>query len=218
MTGKSHKALGMAIGFGIAAWGFKHGDTNQIFVFAPLISAAGAMIPDVDHDSSKLGRNRKKIQDFAIKGAVTAGVGLLGYWIWYLYSLKDWNSLILLIVTFVIPTGIFVTLSKTKFGKKMTKFATTHRGIMHTLFIPFLIIFPIRYYDNYTVQVVLVCLAAGCVSHLLTDLMNKAGIPILFPFTTKRISILPVKTGSSWEYIICGILIAAVVVISFVVI
>lgn len=39
----------------------------------------------------------------------------------------------------------------------------------------------------------------GMVSHLLLDMMTKSGVPLLHPFSKKRYSISPIKTGSVGE-------------------
>lgn len=42
----------------------------------------------------------------------------------------------------------------------------------------------------------------GELSHLFLDMLNPSGIPLLWPITRKRISLLPIQTGGKMDRVI----------------
>ncbi|TCJ98270.1 UNVERIFIED_ORG: LexA-binding, inner membrane-associated putative hydrolase [Anoxybacillus amylolyticus] len=56
----------------------------------------------------------------------------------------------------------------------------------------------------------------GMVSHLFLDMMTKGGVPLLHPFSKKRISLSPIKTGSLGEFLVFLVMLfGEIVVVAF---
>lgn len=77
-----------------------------------------------------------------------------------------------------------------------------HRGIVHTPVVVFAFttfLYFLTMQLNGMMQDIslslIVGLGAGMLSHLLLDMMNKRGIPLLYPFTSKTFHIAKFKTG-----------------------
>jgi len=60
MTGKTHKFIGIVVG-GAAAYYGVTALHDPVHLFYLVAVPVGAMLPDIDHDNSKLGRSRKNI-------------------------------------------------------------------------------------------------------------------------------------------------------------
>lgn len=89
-----------------------------------------------------------------------------------------------------------------------------HRGIFHSPFLHFLILlilYALGYmsltYGSFVLcKYLLLGLGAGIASHLLLDSLTKSGIPMLYPISKKRISLMKLTTGSKSETIVQGLL------------
>lgn len=93
-----------------------------------------------------------------------------------------------------------------------------HRGIIHTplsIIIFSYLIFLIATALNTIGQEYSLCLAmgtaAGMLSHIIMDSLNPSGIMWAYPFSKKKFSIAKIRTGSKTEYIILGMIIAAII-------
>lgn len=205
MTGKTHKFIGIAAGAGIAYYGLATDPANLLYLIACPI---GAMLPDIDHDKSKLGRSRKSI--------VTAIVTLFGSFALVAVSLflanayQNGNLLpaVATILIIALPFALLVSLSRIKVVRKNLKFMAKHRGLMHTLILPasmfgagFLVREP-------TFKILLTGVNIGYITHIAADLLTVHGCPVLYPFTKKNIRFMKIKTGSPGEYI-AGLVLAA---------
>ena len=202
---KSHKAIGLAAGVAVTLYGLKNFD-EPLFALASLTALLGALLPDIDHNSSNLGRKRKKIVSFTsaiIK--IAAVVSLFATGLICVLN-EDYKSLSILLLSVLLVVLLIFFMSTSKTGAKLKKFSTKHRGIMHTLLIPSLLIPLLFFVEEYYIIAPIAGLIAGYVSHLLADMCTVSGIPILFPLTMKNISLLPVRTGTTWEYIIAFII------------
>lgn len=75
-----------------------------------------------------------------------------------------------------------------------------HRGIMHSLMVPFLIyLFYWLIFKNNTILPFIV----GYLSHLFLDMFTPMGVPLFMPFYNKRMRFpLLIKTGSLQDYIL----------------
>lgn len=79
-----------------------------------------------------------------------------------------------------------------------------HRGVLHApiLYIVLAaVLFPCI--GAYPLTQAAICgLLAGALSHLFLDALNPSGIPLLWPATKKRISLLPIQTGGKIDRLI----------------
>lgn len=80
---------------------------------------------------------------------------------------------------------------------------TKHRTFTHCIM--GMLIFLIPFYNT----IYFIPILIGYSSHLFSDMLTKQGCPLLYPFIKKKISILPITTGSKTEHIICFLLVAA---------
>lgn len=76
----------------------------------------------------------------------------------------------------------------------------THRGITHTLLVPFVLYCVINYLSLSTIVASIIFgFLFGYVMHLFADMFNKKGIPLLWPLMTKHFYIMTIKTRSATE-------------------
>ena len=199
MTGKTHKAVGVCVGIAFTYWGIKtYGD--PMFAISTVASAVGAMLPDIDHDNSKLGSQRKIVVSAASK-VLSALFGVVVALICVRLALsKLYTQLAIMLLLIILPVLVLSILASLPFVRKALKFFTKHRGIMHTLAIPLLLYLGFMLISNATARFALIAMAAGYMSHLLLDCLTNRGCPILWPMVLKNIALLSIKTGSKAEY------------------
>lgn len=210
MTGKTHKAIGIATGVAFTLYGVGSGDAT--YALAMLTAPFGAMLPDIDHDRSKLGSQRKEIFD-NIEKAITVGViGTIIATVVYGLTVHNLLFILRLAPLILIIGGCSIIGNSPKFKKK-SKFFRKHRGIMHTLVVPIAIYLCTFVLDVRLLDPLFEGLALGYLSHLVADCCTIMGCPILWPFTEKCISLTTIKTGTIWEYIMGVILSGGIICI-----
>lgn len=107
---------------------------------------------------------------------------------------------------------------------KLIKFTTGHRGVFHTLAI--VLIFPLIYFltkDNeiflklswFPYKNFIIGLIIGYLSHLLMDSMTEMGVPLLWPLTKEKISIMKLRTNRH-EWIAIFLFVLLVIVVAMV--
>ena len=75
-----------------------------------------------------------------------------------------------------------------------------HRGIMHSLTIPFLIYL---IYFAFMRNNLILPFIVGCLSHLLLDMLTPMGVPLIAPVSNKRFKIVSgIKTASREDYVL----------------
>lgn len=207
MNGKSHFAIGIGVSVAVAYIGIKN---NDIALCATAVTAPlGAMLPDIDHNNSKLGRQRKQTTDTIKKITILGGFGAFTFSVisnFLSAGTFDVATLLLngLLPTFIayLPVIICIMLATSDGVKKRVKFFTKHRGIMHTV-LPVVGLYIGAISSLYVfISSLLLGLAFGYTSHLFADCETKAGCPILWPLYKKNISILPVTTGTAAETLV----------------
>jgi len=210
MTGNSHKAIGVAVGAAFTIYGFQNGvpAATLALVSAPI----AALLPDIDHDNSKMGKVRKTTANAAIVIAALAMVGAAVYYGWYNVN---HTALITLGVGVALPLAVLAALSRNKHIKSLLGFATMHRGVMHTLLLPLCMIFAVRYIHDVYFLMLLYGGIAGYVSHIFADCVTRRGCPILFPLTRKNISFTNISTGSQAEKVCVAVIIIAILAVPF---
>jgi inner membrane protein len=73
-----------------------------------------------------------------------------------------------------------------------------HRGLTHSSLAAFAASALAWMFPAYWV----IALATGYVSHLAADMLTQGGIPLFWPLSQRRISLLPLTTGGAGEYLI----------------
>lgn len=204
MMGTSHKAIGLCAGIAtVALWP----DTlNGVCIIA---GGLGAMLPDIDHDNSRIGKKRKEIST-ALKFTVGIAVTLVLVAIVVAAAMQGAIYTAGVVALFyIIPIIVLTSLLRIPYLRKQLKFLTKHRGIMHTLVIPALGCLSMALVAEYNFLLsILVGLNAGYVSHLIADCLTIGGCPILYPLSQKPMHILGIRTNTWSEkvttIVICG--------------
>lgn len=77
-----------------------------------------------------------------------------------------------------------------------------HRGITHTLLVP-AVLYAIIYQFDFNIMVMsqVFGFLFGWVMHIFADLLNKKGVPVLWPLMTSHFHIMTIKTGTIEEKI-----------------
>jgi len=207
MTGKSHKAIGTAVGIAITIYGLRNGINAAplALVSAPIAS----LLPDVDHASSKYGQKRRQVAKISI---AVAGLALIAAaWYYSAYIVANYTTLLTMALGVVAPVAVLVLIGQTRWAKNLIGFASKHRGITHTLVIPACLIFVMQFVHEPYFRIMLYGLIAGYLSHIVADCLTKKGCPILFPVTTKTINLTNIATGSNGEKICMAVMITIII-------
>lgn len=85
-----------------------------------------------------------------------------------------------------------------------------HRGLLHSPF--FLIVLWMWIGGRENLGGNVFCI--GYLGHLIQDLFTCAGLPLLFPFDKKKISIFPYYSGGIMDYVITSVLIILLLVVN----
>ena len=205
MTGKTHKFIGIAAGAAIAYTAVS-GDAANLFYL--LACPIGAMIPDIDHDNSKLGRSRKNIMTAVSTLFSSFAFVAILFFLMDAYQKSRLLPAIATVLLIVIPFAMLISLSKIKVVKKNLKFMVKHRGLMHTLILPLCMFGAGFLVTEPTFKILLTGVNIGYITHILSDLLTTRGCPVLYPVTKKNIRFMNIKTGAPGEYI-AGFILAA---------
>ena len=190
MTGVQHKIVGAGAGIAAAyVMTVGYGDTNGILIAGT--SLIGCMLPDIDHNSSKIGRKRKAVTGtvstlysvgikvlivLALGLAVLTGMGMVAYGV---------NSTHLIIVA-ALAIGVLI-LTKCVGDSSLFRWATKHRGLMHTLVVPAILVYALTISSAPVFRMGITGLIVGYCSHLFADMLTVDGCPILFPLTRSNL-------------------------------
>lgn len=201
MTGAQHKIVGIGWGVAGAIAVTKTMGTPYGLLVAPM-SAIGCWLPDMDHDKTKLGRKRKVLMTVSTNianalvyggvavGTIFAGLVALGF--------ADFGIDMTHLAIALAGLVLVIFLKKVVCNSDTFKWATKHRGIMHTLIVPALMFYAIGLSDAPVYKYSVMGLTIGYVSHLFADMLTVEGCPILFPISRANIPIMRFKTS---EYI-----------------
>lgn len=177
MTGKTHIAIGAATGLGVMAIA-----GAPVSVALVALAAFGALIPDIDHHNSKIS---------------TCNIFM---------KAVSWIVRKIILPVEAILMNVLASLLGA-IGLPFSKAVSSHRGPLTHSFVGVallsLFILPIDWFVSYEMFIFIVI---GMCSHVCADTLNPEGAPLLYPFTDKKISLLPhalaVTTGTSREVII----------------
>ncbi len=213
MTGKTHFAVGIATGTAMVIYSV--GINAPIYALGMITAPMGAMIPDIDHDMSKLGRNRKKIirylkltiQTLLVIAVLVSIVGLIT---------GTFRFALRYLIT-AVPVCIMVLVASSSRFKEKFPFLTKHRGIMHTLVAPICMMLGSMNIELDFIKALIVGCALGYISHLIADALTVTGTPLAFPVSTENVRFASIRTGTVFEYIGSGILMVAIVIYGYLV-
>jgi membrane-bound metal-dependent hydrolase YbcI (DUF457 family) len=202
MNGKTHKFIGVIAGGAAAYYGIVN-QSDPMHMFYIIAVPLGAMLADIDHDNSKLGRSRKNIMTAVSSFFRSLSIFTISFFLIDAYtdSEKSFNQAIFTVCMVVLPFLFLTFLSKIKFIKENLKFMVKHRGLMHTLILPGFLFAATYFIKEPMFKILINGLVIGYISHLLADLVTVRGCPIFFPISKKNIKFMNIKTGSQGEYI-----------------
>lgn len=184
MTGKVHYAAGIAFGILVA------GVTHEYFANNPEVMQYGAELGSVAFENLKVGSveiGKIFLGDIvrAVGIVLLCGLGSLLPDIDHPTSTFS-KKFFLLSLPYRILQLIFGSF-------KATKDFVGHRGITHSALFALLFVVPIFFIQNIWVVLALMSVALGIVSHLIMDMLNPTGVPLLLPFMKKKFRLLPKK-------------------------
>lgn len=182
MTGVQHKRMGVAAGLGVLAYTVLK-PADPTLALCMCTAPFGAMLPDIDHDQSKLGRNRKTITGLVKAVVIIAVIAFLGL---SFYSGGLW-PMVMNAIYVGLACLILKILASNKAVSRQLGFITKHRGIMHTL-VPPVVLMGSCMWCTHTLYVHAVLgLCIGYVVHLIGDMATVDGAPVAWPLTKRNI-------------------------------
>lgn len=213
MNGSQHKRMGIAAGIGVLTYSILVGSPIAMALCSVAIPA-GAMLPDIDHSGTKIGKLRKNITDI-IK--VCLGIGLLGILV-LSYMSGGIMNLLQNLFYFCAMAFLIWLVERNSFIRDQLGFITKHRGIMHTLAPPVYIIGSTFWTGSIYYDYIAFGIGIGYVIHLLGDMATYEGVPLLWPLSKsmniKYFSFLSNEDKNKLE-IVCNIWCVIFILIGF---
>lgn len=204
MMGVQHKTVGIGFGFATAMYIAEVMEQPAPAIIALGACVAGSMLPDIDHDRTKIGRKRKVVTDIAGKLTTTAivaiiavlGILIVAVSVGLINSNLDMTELL---IALVLVIG-FIFVRKFIANSNTYKWMTKHRGLMHTLIPPAILFIAADASSFIYWNTFFMGACVGYLSHLLADMLTVEGCPILWPIYKGNIRILKLKTknASTW--------------------
>jgi membrane-bound metal-dependent hydrolase YbcI (DUF457 family) len=192
MHGVQHKRMGVALGAGILVYSLLS-NSEPALSLCMLTTPMGVMLPDIDHDRTKIGRVRSQVTTL-IKVGIVASIG--GF-IFLSYKSGGLKNLILNLIFLGVMAVIINIIERNKFIKKQLGFITKHRGIMHTLVPPAFIMGTTWWTSNIYYFYGVLGFVLGYVVHLLGDMATEEGAPVLWPLFKSNIRYLKLNTTNN---------------------
>jgi inner membrane protein len=189
LTGKTHFAIGVASGVGLAVASGNPDDVGELALTIVLAGIA-SLLPDIDEDGSLINNFLFPSLSRTYRSFALAALGLVMILLFFIKSLPLW----------VLLMGVFAA------GVAYAP----HRSVTHSILTCAYVTWMF-----YTIQPWMsVPVLVGYLSHLFADTLTSAGVPYLWPYK-KKFSMkafgIKVKTGGSEEKLIgrLSILLAA---------
>lgn len=109
---------------------------------------------------------------------------------------------------------------KAKITSTITNALFGHRGITHspiamTIFVFLLYMASKLFFISPIIKLWFIGFFLGILSHIFLDMLTKGGVPLLYPFSKKKISLTNIKTGSVGEKVIMIIIMITCGYLSF---
>lgn len=227
MNGKQHfkVGIGAGIGTGIALMSMSPYGVEPTVgaALGGVIAAFASKLPDIDHNSTKIGRARHKVTSTSNVFITIAAVVLSVFSIFLAVTGRT-N-----IAGHGIPTEILwkvaagcvivVLLKQALSQNKTVKWMTAHRGFMHTLILPICFGVGAWFLTEPLIRRALIGLTVGYVCHLDADMYTVDGCPLMFPITKHSFrrpgakksedkALNRIATMASIRYIITGVAVA----------
>lgn len=217
MTGVQHKIVGTGFGVAAAIIGYKTGDANAIATL--MGSMIGCWLPDIDHDKTKLGRKRKVVTDttksltnIILYGGVFVGVILT---LALLAGFIDYGLDVTTMVLCIAGIGFIIFIRKVISNTNMYKWATKHRGLMHTMVVPAVLYFALGASEAPLYKYSIIGLIVGYISHLFADMLTIEGCPILFPLSRNNFRFLKLRTKDKSCTVAAWVVAIGAVIVSY---
>lgn len=200
MNGVQHKVVGT--GAGIASAMIISANTaDPLSVLVAGAAIVGCMLPDIDHDRTKIGRKRKAVTtagntlfNIALYGGIVLAIAA----IWAVtYGFASAGVHITNLIVAVIGL-IIVAIAKKIIGNSKTfRWAAKHRGLMHTLFVPVILVV-LYFASSFGLwRYAMLGTVIGYLSHLFADMQTVEGCPVLFPLSKNNVRIMKLNTKDS---------------------
>lgn len=219
MMGTQHKMVG--VGFGLASALYIAEAMNQPgpAIIALATSTVGCMLPDIDHDMTKIGRKRKvitKLTSGMLTTLVVVGIVLIAAIVVAItIGMMSANTNMTTLLVGLCGIVGFGILYKILRNTDTVKWMCHHRGFMHTL-MPLLLIVIMMFASDMDYWFYgWLGLGIGYASHLLADMLTVEGCPILWPASRASIRILKLKTKNKSTWIAALLLAALPCVVVF---
>lgn len=234
MNGTTHKCGGVALATltVVALGGFKSISIEQGVM---LVTGAsfGALLPDIDHKGSEVGKKLKPISKFvanhtehrgfthtSVAALIVAILSLGGIYILKNFYTKDLTSRVAIgiisgfLIWIALDTALNSMRPKFVHNKKIKKLLDLEYPSLVVL-IALCTIFSTMIYNS--LDIFALGVTVGYISHLLLDMLNPTGVPILYPYSKHRISVANIKTGKHEGIVsaICNIITIFCLIILF---
>lgn len=197
MNGGQHKIVGAGMGIGLFLVMNRLGYQVEGGL-AAVAAVGGSMIPDIDHDRTKLGRKRKIVTSITSKAvmiALYAGIAISAVLLFLIFKQgMDFGINPMLLVGGIGGIVLILFLQRIISKSDTYKWAAKHRGLMHTLMPLIPLVFVITSTPAPIIRYSMIGVVAGYLSHLIADMFTVAGCPILFPVTRVNIRIMRFKS------------------------
>ena len=217
MTGAQHKIVGTGFGIAAAYAGYRAGSPDATIMI--VTSMIGCMLPDIDHDKTKIGRKRKAVTqtttsltNMLLYGGVFLGTILA---VLMVMGFVDYGIDLQKLVFGIGGLGLVILVKSAVSNSDMYRWATKHRGLMHTLVVPALLWYattissaPLYYYA-------VTGLLVGYVSHLFADMLTVEGCPVLFPLSRSNFRFLKLRTKDSSTTIAAWVVAVGVIALAY---
>lgn len=208
MTGAQHKVVGTGAGIA-AALILVVAKEEPVGALVVGTSIVGSMLPDIDHDKTKIGRKRKLFTDVSgklintlIYGGIILGALLV---LLLTYGFVNFGISPMHMMIGVVGLLIIAVAKKVIMNSNTVQWAAKHRGLMHTLVVPVLLYVLMGMSDFSVWHYSLLGLVIGYCSHLFADCQTVEGCPLLFPLTKNNIRIMRLRTKekscTTWAWI-----------------
>lgn len=194
MNGKQHFAIGVSVTVSTMLIGLS--TSNNALVLSSIVAPFGAMLPDIDHDKTDLGRIRYSVLSKIDKSILILSIVAIIVGFYNIYTRFNIFNNIVMIVGFL----CVILITQTPLITSHLKFYTRHRGIMHTMVVPAVVMLLSFNADVAFIRSIAISFSLGYVSHLFADMHTFMGCPVAFPITKKYIHVPIIRVHSNtWQ-------------------
>lgn len=220
MMGVQHKTVG--VGFGIAMFMYAAKTSSDPYSGLFLVgSTIGCMLPDIDHDRTRIGRKRAfvtRVSSNVLTGLVSAGIiGATALLILTMVQMDkpEANTNLYQILMALVGLLMFSAVRKKIKNSSSFKWATKHRGLMHTLLMPVILVVASTASSAPIWRDIFLGITIGYCSHLFADMLTVEGCPVLFPLSKKNVRILKLQTKNASTWLAALILAALPIIVTY---